>query len=64
MSGLAAFENIEIGLFNPFCCARHSVLTRFAASLVDARRLNHVGMHNKLFIADSAMAVIGGCERR
>ena len=57
--GLAAFENVEIRLFNPFCCARQSLLTRFAASLVDVRRLNH-RMHNKLFIADGAMAVMGG----
>ena len=58
-SGLAAFPNVEVRLFNPFCCARGSVATRFAASLVDFRRLNH-RMHNKLFIADGAMAVMGG----
>ena len=57
--GLAAFPNVEVRLFNPFCCARGSVASRFAASLADFRRLNH-RMHNKLFIADGAFAVMGG----
>jgi cardiolipin synthase C len=57
--GLAAFPNIEVRLFNPFCCARQSVASRFAASLGEFRRLNH-RMHNKLFIADGAIAVMGG----
>jgi len=57
--GLAAFTNVEVRLFNPFCCARQSVISRFAASLGDFRRLNH-RMHNKLFIADGSIAVMGG----
>jgi putative cardiolipin synthase len=57
--GLAAFPDVEVRLFNPFCCARESVASRFAASLGDFRRLNH-RMHNKLFIADGAIAVMGG----
>ena len=58
-SGLAAFPNVEVRLFNPFCCARESLVSRFTASLVDFKRLNH-RMHNKLFIADGAIAVMGG----
>jgi putative cardiolipin synthase len=58
-SGLAAFPNVEVRLFNPFCCARENVANRFIASLADWRRLNH-RMHNKLFIADGAIAVMGG----
>jgi putative cardiolipin synthase len=58
-AGLAAFANVEVRLFNPFCCLRQSVASRFAASLADFRRLNH-RMHNKLFIADGAIAVMGG----
>ena len=58
-AGLAAFPNVEVRLFNPFCCARQGVASRFAASLVDIRRLNH-RMHNKLFIADGAFVVMGG----
>ncbi len=57
---LAAHPNVQVRLFNPFCCARDSgQVTRFAASLGDIKRLNH-RMHNKLFLADGAMAVIGG----
>lgn len=57
--GLSAFPNVEVRLFNPFCCGRDGLLSKYAASLLDFRRLNH-RMHNKLFIADSAMAVAGG----
>ena len=57
--GLSAFPNIEVRLFNPFCCGRDSLMSRYMASLMDFRRLNH-RMHNKLFIADGAMAVAGG----
>ena len=57
---LAAHPNVEVRLFNPFCCARESgQLTRFIVSLHDIKRVNH-RMHNKLFLADGAMAVIGG----
>ena len=57
--GLAAFPGAEVRLFNPFCCARQSVIGKFAASLFDIGRLNH-RMHNKLFIADGAAAIMGG----
>ena len=57
--GLAAFPNVEVRLFNPFCCGRDGVLSKFAASLFDIGRLNH-RMHNKLFIADSAIVIAGG----
>ena len=60
LRGLAGFENAEVHLFNPFCCARSSgVVGRYAASIFDFGRLNH-RMHNKLFVADGVMAVIGG----
>ena len=57
--GLAAFPNVEVRLFNPFCCARQSVVSRYVASIADFGRLNH-RMHNKLFIADGVAAVMGG----
>ncbi len=57
--GLSAFPNVEVRLFNPFCCGRDGLLSKYMASLLDFRRLNH-RMHNKLFIADSAMVVAGG----
>src|SRR3978361_608459 len=56
----AAHKNVEVRLFNPFCCAREQGQGgRFLASANEWSRLNH-RMHNKLFIADGAMAVIGG----
>jgi putative cardiolipin synthase len=56
----AAHKNVQVRVFNPFCCARgEGQLTRFLASPHEWSRLNH-RMHNKLFIADGAMAVIGG----
>ena len=60
LRGLATMPNVEVRLFNPFCCARSSGLVgRFSASLCDVRRLNH-RMHNKLLVADGAMAIAGG----
>jgi len=60
LRGLASFPNIEVRLFNPFCCAREAgVAGRYAASIFDFGRLNH-RMHNKMFIADGVMAVAGG----
>jgi cardiolipin synthase C len=57
--GLAAFNGVEVRLFNPFCCGRQSISSKFIASLADFQRLNH-RMHNKLFIADGVVAVMGG----
>ncbi|MDP2367970.1 phospholipase D family protein [Rhodoferax sp.] len=58
--GFASHPNVQVRLFNPFCCARQSGQAgRIAASLGDLKRVNH-RMHNKLFVADGAMAVIGG----
>ncbi len=57
--GFAAFPNVEVRVFNPFCCGRQSVTTKYMASLLDFQRINH-RMHNKLFIADGVVAVMGG----
>jgi cardiolipin synthase C len=60
LRNLAAYPNVEVRLFNPFCCNRSSgVAGRYAASIFAFERLNH-RMHNKMFIADSVMAVAGG----
>ncbi|MDH6594740.1 putative cardiolipin synthase [Variovorax sp. TBS-050B] len=57
---LSTVPNVEVRLFNPFCCGREGgLLSRFAASPFDVVRLNH-RMHNKLFVADGVMAVVGG----
>ncbi len=57
--GLAAHDNVEVRLFNPFVSGRSWSLGRFISFAGDFRRLNH-RMHNKLFIADGTMAVAGG----
>jgi len=57
--GLAATPNAEVRLFNPFVTARDSSLRRLLALATDFKRLNH-RMHNKLFIADGTMAIVGG----
>ena len=56
----AAHDNVEVRLFNPFCCARElGPIGRLLVSLAEFGRLNH-RMHNKLFVADGAIGVIGG----
>ncbi|MCJ0763689.1 phospholipase D family protein [Variovorax terrae] len=59
LRAMAALPRVEVRLFNPFCCARGNIASRFMASLTDFSRLNR-RMHNKLFIADGAMAIVGG----
>ncbi len=55
-----AHPNIEVRLFNPFCCARETGQAgRFVASIGDWTRLNH-RMHNKMFVVDGVAAIIGG----
>ena len=57
--GLAAHDGAQVRLFNPFAGARGSNVGRSMQMAGDFRRLNH-RMHNKLFIADGAMAIVGG----
>ena len=57
--GLASYPNVEVRLFNPFASGRESMATRWISFASEFRRLNH-RMHNKLFVADGAMAVAGG----
>jgi len=60
LRGLASFPNVEVRLYNPFCCNRGGgVGGRYMASILDFGRLNH-RMHNKMYIADGVMAVVGG----
>lgn len=59
LQGLQAHANVEVRLFNPFGAGRDSNGGRFVSLLGDFRRLNH-RMHNKLFIADAAVGIVGG----
>jgi phosphatidylserine/phosphatidylglycerophosphate/cardiolipin synthase-like enzyme len=56
---LSEHANIEVRLFNPFPGGRSAVWSRFLASVSDIPRINH-RMHNKLFVADNAIAITGG----
>ena len=57
--GLAAHDGAHVRLFNPFAGARGSSVGRWMQMAGDFQRLNH-RMHNKMFIADGAMAIVGG----
>jgi cardiolipin synthase C len=55
-----AFEpNVQIRLFNPIPGHRASLLGRLLGALPDISRLQK-RMHNKLFLADNALGIIGG----
>ena len=56
---LSEHANVEVRVFNPFPGGRFAMWTRFVASVTDIRRINH-RMHNKLFVADNALAITGG----
>ncbi|MGH9562355.1 MAG: phospholipase D-like domain-containing protein, partial [Terracidiphilus sp.] len=56
---LSEHANVEVRVFNPFPGGRFATWTRFLASATDIRRINH-RMHNKLFVADNALAITGG----
>jgi putative cardiolipin synthase len=56
---LAAHPNIEIRIYNPFVARRQFAFLRGAEFLLESGRLNY-RMHNKLFVADNAVAITGG----
>ncbi len=56
---LEAHANIEVRMFNPFNSRSPGLLSKAAQMLVEFRRLNR-RMHNKSFIVDNRIAVIGG----
>jgi putative cardiolipin synthase len=56
---LSEHANVEVRVFNPFRGGRFATWARFVASVRDIRRINH-RMHNKLFVADNALAITGG----
>ena len=56
---LALEKNMDLRLFNPLPGSRHSLFFRILASLKDVDRLQR-RMHNKIFVADNAVAIIGG----
>ncbi|MBI5721365.1 MAG: phospholipase D family protein [Burkholderiales bacterium] len=59
LATLAGFANIEVRVFNPFSSRGTFGLSQVFEFVGSSQRLNR-RMHNKLWIADNAMAVIGG----
>lgn len=57
--GLAVQPHVEVRLFNPFPAGRDHTSSKILASLFDLSRLQR-RMHNKMMIADGAMAIVGG----
>ena len=56
---LAAHSSIEVRVFNPFDYRGHDTLRRGLDFLLHKSRLDY-RMHNKLLIADNAVAMVGG----
>jgi cardiolipin synthase C len=56
---LAAHPMIQVRVFNPFDYRGHRHVFRAIDFLLHKRRLDH-RMHNKLMVADNALALIGG----
>lgn len=56
---LAFEKNIAMRLFNPLPGGRSSMFVRILSSLRDVDRLQR-RMHNKIFAADNAVAIVGG----
>lgn len=56
---LAFVPGIELRLFNPLPGTRSSMVLRVLGSLKDLQRIQR-RMHNKIFVADNAMAIAGG----
>ncbi|MCZ8255688.1 MAG: phospholipase D family protein [Polaromonas sp.] len=56
---LAFEKNFELRLFNPIPGGRGSLIFRILGNLKDADRIQR-RMHNKIFVADNAVAITGG----
>jgi len=59
LDALDAHENIEVRFFNPFRTSNPSMPSRIAQFILDGQRLNR-RMHNKSFLVDNDVAIIGG----
>jgi putative cardiolipin synthase len=56
---LLNYPSVEVRIFNPAKYRGHARLVRRLEFVLNARRLDY-RMHNKLFVADNAAALIGG----
>jgi phosphatidylserine/phosphatidylglycerophosphate/cardiolipin synthase-like enzyme len=56
---LAGYPNVELRLFNPFAYRGDLEFVHVAEYLGDGGRLNY-RMHNKLFVVDNEIGIVGG----
>jgi putative cardiolipin synthase len=56
---LDAHPNIEVRIFNPFLYRGHAEVFKAAEFMLNKPRLDY-RMHNKLFVVDNSIALIGG----
>lgn len=59
INSLEAHRLVEIRIFNPFAYRGHGKLFRAVEFMFNASRLDY-RMHNKLLVADNAVALVGG----
>ena len=59
LAALDHHDNIEMRVFNPFAYRGDNAAVHAVDALLNARRVNH-RMHNKLMVADNAVALVGG----
>lgn len=59
IAALNDHANIELRLFNPFVYRGQFPVFRYIDMAVNEQRVNH-RMHNKLMVADGAIAIVGG----
>ena len=59
LAALGDHHNIELRVFNPFVYRGGLLAFRYADFALNAPRVNH-RMHNKLVVADNALAIVGG----
>ncbi len=56
---LAGYPNVELRLFNPFAYRGELTFLHVTEYVADGTRLNY-RMHNKLFVVDNAIGIVGG----
>lgn len=59
LAALASHPNIHVRVYNPLPLGRGHMFTRILASVVNPAQ-QHRRMHNKLWVADNSVAIVGG----
>jgi putative cardiolipin synthase len=59
LAALAAHPNIQVRVFNPLHIGRSTGVTRYLGRFLHLSQ-QHRRMHNKLLLADSSVAIVGG----